>query len=175
MAGRVSDIWRSYITQSLFAAIDVYLGFLPRPLVVQDRNFHSNEADFNAEIPLYRKSSFLTSYLVKNYMNENSFKRYCSFIELLESLWIDMYERGVIDKDDVFNIQEWIGDLIKVGYRFPKLLRSWSNEDEVHTSLNCSRLKDTKNITMIEEIANSGRSITTLTRSSGTDKGYADK
>ena len=175
VAGRVSDIWRSYITQSLFRAIDVFLGFLPRPIVVQDRNVHSNDADFIAEIPLYTKSSFLTSYLVKNYVNENSFERYCSFIELLEYTWIDMYERGIVEEEDVFNIQEWISDLIKVGYRFPRISKTSSKVKEVHTALICSRIKHTKNITMIKEMANSGRSIRLSTRSSGTDKGYADK
>ncbi len=38
VAGRVSDIWRSYIGQALFKRLDLSLGFLPRPLVVQERN-----------------------------------------------------------------------------------------------------------------------------------------
>ena len=55
VAGRVSDIWRSYFAQALFRRIGVDFGFLPRPIVVQDRNVHSYEADFQAEIPLYTK------------------------------------------------------------------------------------------------------------------------
>jgi len=38
VAGRVSDIWRSYIAQALFKRLDLSLGFLPRPIVVQERN-----------------------------------------------------------------------------------------------------------------------------------------
>ena len=69
MAGRVSDILRSYIVQALFKRLGINLGFLPRPIVIQDRNPHSYEADFNAEIPLYTKSAFLVSYLIQNYVN----------------------------------------------------------------------------------------------------------
>ena len=81
VAGRVSDIWRSYFSQALFKAISVDLGFFPRPLVVQDRNPHSYGADFNAEIPLYTKSYALVSYLLKNYvLNQKHFDQK-SFIE----------------------------------------------------------------------------------------------
>ena len=44
--GRVSDIWRSYFAQALFPFCDLHLGFLPRPIVVQDRNPHNYLADF---------------------------------------------------------------------------------------------------------------------------------
>ena len=120
VAGRVSDIWRSYFAQALFKRIGVHLGFLPRPLVVQDRNPHSYEADFNAEIPLYTKSSALISYLLKNYVsNDDGTEK--SFIEILETLWIDMYERDYIGKADVVNMQLWIDALIRIGYQFPTI------------------------------------------------------
>ena len=122
VAGRVSDIWRSYFSQALFKRIGVDLGFLPRPLVVQDRNPHSYEADFNAEIPLYTKSSALISHLLKHYvLNENNFSGK-SFIEVLELLWVDMYERAYIEKDDVHHMQRWIAALYKIGYQFPSTL-----------------------------------------------------
>ena len=44
--GRVSDIWRSYFAQALFPLCNLHLGFLPRPVVVQDRNPHNILADF---------------------------------------------------------------------------------------------------------------------------------
>ena len=124
VAGRVSDIWRSYFAQALFKRIGVSLGFLPRPIVVQDRNPHSNEADFNAEIPLYTKSSALVSHLVRNYVMEETYKSY-SFIETLESLWVDMYERNYIEEQDVIIMQEWISALLKVGYQFPPIKQSF--------------------------------------------------
>jgi hypothetical protein len=120
VAGRVSDIWRSYFAQALFKRIGVDFGFLPRPIVVQDRNPHSYEADFQAEIPLYTKGSALISYLLKNYvLNQNYTSE--SFIETLELLWIDMYEREYIEQEDVKNLQRWISALLKVGYQFPNL------------------------------------------------------
>ena len=104
--GRVSDIWRSYFAQALFPRIQASAGFLPRPIVVQDRNPHSYEADFNAEIPLYTQANKLVSYLMESYVNTTT-KRHYTFIEIMEHLYIDMYERGFIEEQDVLNIQEW--------------------------------------------------------------------
>ena len=148
VAGRVSDIWRSYFSQAFFKSIGVDLGFLPRPLVVQDRNPHSNEADFNAEIPLYTKSSALISYLLKSYvLNNNSFEQK-SFIEALELLWVDMYERGYIEKDDVHHLQRWITTLHMIGYQFPNFSESLSNSrlDSNHkiTNYNLADILETR-------------------------------
>ena len=118
--GRVSDIWRSYFSQALFPRVQASVGFLPRPIVVQDRNLHSYEADFNAEIPLYTRSARLVSYLVSTYVKSQTFMS-PSLIETIEALYIDMYERGYVEEDDVFNIQEWISTLIKIGYKFPSI------------------------------------------------------
>ena len=123
VAGRVSDIWRSYFSQALFKRIGVDLGFFPRPLVVQDRNPHSNEADFNAEIPLYTKSYALISYLLKTYVLDEIKYSPKSFIEILELLWVDMYERGYIEIDDVYHLQRWVTTLYKIGYQFPNQSR----------------------------------------------------
>ena len=116
--GRVSDIWRSYFAQALFPRTHASVGFLPRPLVVQDRNPHSYGADFYAEIPLYTKSSELVKYLVENYVkNKTSYDH--NLIETIEELYIDMYERGFVEEADVFHIQEWIIALLRIGYQFP--------------------------------------------------------
>ena len=46
----------------------------------------------------------------------------------MEQLWIDLYEYGYIEKDDVYSVQNWIGALIQVGYDFPKLkMRKFRN------------------------------------------------
>lgn len=45
----------------IFDEVDSNL--FPRPLVVQDRNHHSNEADFEAEITLYTQTSALLGFL----------------------------------------------------------------------------------------------------------------
>ena len=51
------------MSQALFRLSGTRFGFLPRPLVVQKRNGHLNEADFAAEIPLYTMSEALIEYL----------------------------------------------------------------------------------------------------------------
>jgi hypothetical protein len=65
VAGRVSDIWRSYVAKALLDAVGVHVVFLPRPLVVQMRNPHSFEADFDAELPLYTQAAALVQFLEK--------------------------------------------------------------------------------------------------------------
>ena len=37
--GRVSDIWRSYIGQAIMSDYSIHIGFMPRPIVVQGRDF----------------------------------------------------------------------------------------------------------------------------------------
>ena len=115
VAGRVSDIWRSYFTQYFFKYLDLNLGFLPRPLVTQDRNPHSYLADFQAELPLYTKTSKLVEFL-HNYEQEVR-----NVPESMENLWIQLYERGYIEFEDVIHLQNWIQALVDVGYTFPKM------------------------------------------------------
>ena len=52
--GRVSDIWRSYITQRILWDIGGRIVFR-RPWVIQYRNAHNYLADFDSEYDLYRK------------------------------------------------------------------------------------------------------------------------
>ena len=115
--GRVSDIWRSYFAHPLFRTLGLSLGFLPRPLVVQERNPHSYLADFDAEIPLYKKSGALAN-LVTRILKIDQSK---SFPDAMESLWIEFYERGFIKKEDVIHVQNWLQALLDIGYEFPKL------------------------------------------------------
>ena len=125
VAGRVSDIWRSYFTQHLFKYLNLHLGFLPRPLVSQDRNPHSYLADFQAELPLYSKTSKLIEFL-QNY--QNAFK---NVPESMEKLWIQLYERGYIEYADVIHVQNWIQALLDVGYIFPALTSKVSVSGQV--------------------------------------------
>jgi len=164
VAGRVSDIWRSYIVQALFKRLGLHLGFLPRPVVVQDRNPHSYEGDFNAEIPLYTKSSFLVSYLTQNYVKDNSMGKSNSLIEILESLWVDMYERGIVEEGDVLNIQEWISDLLKIGYKFPAVL-PFIDSSHKNNLLNSYKVLDnSKNMNATQKIINTGRRVNEISR-----------
>ena len=119
MAGRVSDIWRSYFTQSILPSLGLSIGFLPRPLVIQERNPHSYIGDLKAEIPLYLKSLQLAKFVTNS--SETCIDQYHTLPQAIETLWIDFYMRGYIELEDVTNIQKWLQTLLDIGYKFPKL------------------------------------------------------
>ena len=115
--GRVSDIWRSYFSECLFHDLDLGVVLLP-PRITQYRNAHSYIADMKAEGDLYFKSERLVEFisgwgsLLPNIPGR------------MEALWIDLYERGYIEEDDVKLVQLWLGVLVQIGYHFrpPKTL-----------------------------------------------------
>ena len=112
VAGRVSDIWRSYFAQCIFADTDLRFVFAP-PKITQLRNEHNNLGDFNAEQDLYNKAGELINYLSTWTSSETSVAM------RLEHLYIDLYEHGYIELDDVERVQFWIGALVETGYQFP--------------------------------------------------------
>ena len=113
VTGRVSDIWRSYIAKRLFWEADLKMGFLPQPLVVQDRNAHNILGDLEAERDLYMKSKHLVEFLGQ-WKGEG-----LTTVEQMEELWIALYERKYIEYEDVELIQLWLQSLIDIGYEFP--------------------------------------------------------
>ena len=117
VAGRVSDIYRSYFSQILFPMCQLNVGFLPRPVVVQERNPHNFMADFNAEQDLYTKVASLLE-RVKVLSSLLAHKK-TPLPEAMELVWVDMYERGFIELDDVTFLHNWIEALGAVGYKFP--------------------------------------------------------
>lgn len=50
----------------------------------------------------------------------------------IESLWIDIYERGFIEIQDVFLVQKWIKALKSIGYIFPE---SSASADDVRLTV----------------------------------------
>ena len=88
-------------------------------MVVQDRNPHSNDADFRAELPLYVQTKALTSHIVENYINNKAQTFLDDFPKSIEQLWIDLFERGFVEVEDVHLVQLWIKALTQVGYQFP--------------------------------------------------------
>ena len=113
--GRVSDIWRSYFAQRMFWQTNLQLGFLPRPLVVHQRNDHNNLGDLNGEQDLYMKSEHLVKFLSSWRGTGNSLP------ELIEELWVALYEHNYIDVKDVELVQLWLNSLIDIGFEFPTL------------------------------------------------------
>ena len=110
--GRVSDIWRSYVTQRLLWDVNLDVAF-SYPMVDQYRNPHNYLQDMDAEKDLYFRSSALVQFLSEWRSNEQ-------MIEVrLETLWIEMYERGFVEIEDVVLIQQWISELHLLDYTFP--------------------------------------------------------
>ncbi|CAJ1936581.1 unnamed protein product [Cylindrotheca closterium] len=112
--GRVSDIWRSYFAQCIFADSNLRLVFAP-PKIEQIRNEHDILADFSAENDLYIKSGKLIEFL-SSWDSEH-----LHFPTRVEQLWIDLYERSYIELDDAVAMQKWLMALTAMNYQFPEL------------------------------------------------------
>lgn len=118
--GRVSDIWRSYFSECIFMDAGLRLVFAP-PKIFQQRNEHNLLGDMIAETDVYRKSGKLVEFLSKWDSDHDSIP------ERMEQLWIDLYERGYIEIEDVVNVQMWLAVLSQHGYEFPPLKRRFRN------------------------------------------------
>lgn len=116
--GRVSDIWRSYIAQRMMHQVGQKLAFTA-PIVTQIRNVHSYIADLQAEIPLYTKAHELVKWIYE--WKPPTEGQNHSLITAMENLYINLYEIGIIEIDDVLIIQDWLSDLCTLKYDFPEL------------------------------------------------------
>ena len=155
--GRVSDIWRSYFSQAIFKKLNIHVGYLPRPLVVQERNPHLALKDFDAETPLYLKASALTRYLSSLQVEEILQSSRAEYLpDIIQELWIDMYERDYIEIEDVYWVQKWLVSLLEIGYKFPvlgsevygsyhKSIPTWNWKEESNDKKNKADLKTALN------------------------------
>jgi hypothetical protein len=99
--GRVSDIWRSYLAQSVMECAVAF----SRPWVKQIRNSHSYLADFQAELPLYTQATSFVAHLSHH-----------KFPTLSDAL-VDAYEHGVVELPDVALAMAWQSDLGRISVR----------------------------------------------------------
>lgn len=113
--GRVSDIWRSYLAQRIGADIGMRIAFAPAR-VNQFRNVHNYMADFDSEEHLYKRSNRLIAQL-REWKSARP-----TLPGRIEELWVFMFEHGYLEEKDVFAVQEWLSDLISIGYKFPDIL-----------------------------------------------------
>lgn len=109
--GRVSDIWRSYFTQKMLWDNAHHIAFCPA-LVNHIRNQHRLIKDFDAELPLYTQTESMLKYLQEWKSTKTDLP------SVLEELYIDLYEKGVLEEKDVHFVQLWIRDLQGIGYSF---------------------------------------------------------
>ncbi len=115
VSGRVSDIWRSYISEYVMSYIpDVCMMFAP-PAVRHERNSHDYMRDFYSELPLYMMASQLVETLATHP------PQLAPLQEVLRNTYLMLYEMGVLEEDDIKYVVAWINDLNKIGYEFPSL------------------------------------------------------
>ena len=114
--GRVSDIWRSYFAQALMWRAGLHLA-MAQPWVVQKRNAHNYMGDFEAESNLYYQSGALLEFLSASFRGTEK-----SIPHLMEHVYIDMYEHGILQLKDVALAQAWLKDLSGLEYVFPDVI-----------------------------------------------------
>ena len=121
--GRVSDIWRSYIAQTVMHVIGLHglrewrLLYCP-VLVDQYRNSHNYLADFQSELPLYLQThellqflhEFATTYTLER--ADEDMLHSATVGRILLDLYIALYEYGILELDDVRGIHGWITDIV---------------------------------------------------------------
>lgn len=113
--GRVSDIWRAYFSERLFRDLDLVVGLVRPPSITQDRNEHNFLADMQAEEHLYYRTGVLVKFL-DHWKMKNDWESTPSIPQMMEQLWIDLYERGYVEQNDIESAQLWLHALIEVGY-----------------------------------------------------------
>lgn len=67
---------------------------------------------------MYVQSTALTNLISSKYLKND--KPIDDLPTTIENLWIDLYERGFIEINDVFLVKRWIQALRDIGYKFPK-------------------------------------------------------
>jgi len=84
------------------------------PKISQQRNDHDILGDLNAEHDLYMKSGKLIDFF--SGWEPQGEGGYDLIPARMEQLWIDLYERGYIEIEDVTAAQIWLGTLVQIGY-----------------------------------------------------------
>ncbi|CAH1790237.1 unnamed protein product [Owenia fusiformis] len=109
---RVTDIWRSYWSQTLMKLTDQKLAILFTS-VNQTRNKHSYLDDFIQENDLYVKSGKLLEYL-------STWKCHgTEFTDCVIELSHDLVKSHFWTYKDAYLVEAWISDLKSIGYVFP--------------------------------------------------------
>jgi hypothetical protein len=113
--GRVSDIWRSYITTRLLQETSMHVVFTT-PLVDQYRNPHSYSADFEEETDLYKQVSTLIHILESTNTTFDA-----GIPDVYLHLMRELVTGGILRQRDYNLAQAWVSDLHRVGYTWPDM------------------------------------------------------
>ena len=115
--GRVTDIWRSYITQRIMKDIGLHVMYTP-PIVQHHRSAHDYLSDFVAESDLYDKTTKLLEFI------DGWSSDALELPERIFELWVGLYEHDYLGLNDVEAAREWLNTLITIGYKFPSMIDS---------------------------------------------------
>ncbi len=111
---RLSDI-RSFIAQRIAWELEIPQYFLlSTPLVNQSRN-SDKIPDVDNEADRHNRSMMLVRFLHKWKPSSRD------LMNMIEELWIALYERNFIELQDVARIRYWLQALLVTGYNFPKV------------------------------------------------------
>ncbi len=124
LSQQVSDVWRSYIVQSLFYLIpDACLMFSP-PAVYREKykqNFTDGRPLYDNAFELIQAMKYLPL-------------QFASFEEAVFKLYGRLSEERFLGEDDVEYVSAWINDLKSVGYEFPRIpdkSKIWTNNTQL--------------------------------------------
>jgi hypothetical protein len=95
----------------LFRDIDLSL-IIASPRIYQIRNVHNYYGDMKSEGDLYFKAEKLIEFIADWKSTSPSLPG------RMEQLWIDLFERGYIEEDDIRLAQLWLGALVQIQYDF---------------------------------------------------------
>jgi hypothetical protein len=90
--GRVSDIWRSYITQSLLHLQPDACVMFTSPAVEHERNAHNYVSDLIKELPLYNSAASVIN-LIRNLPIASD-----AFDKAFLAVYTKLYETGEFQK-----------------------------------------------------------------------------
>ena len=93
-------------------------------------------ADFEAELPIYLKSLALAKFVTNS--SQTKLKQFKNVPQAIESRWIDFYQRGYIEIDDVINLQKWLQTLCDIGYTFPIVTETKNSKSPLVSDLRVS-------------------------------------
>ena len=142
--GRVSDIWRSYILETLLTYYTVQEGgrmrmravtgevakgaaepcvvFTP-PHIYHDRNAHDYQRDFNSELPLYMSAEALLSWLTvrqrggpKDLLDGKMGQGDADKVmaDVMWRLYVELYEAQVVEQAELDYVQAWLRDVARI-------------------------------------------------------------
>lgn len=116
VTGRVSDIWRSYITTRLLWETRHNIGFASA-FVTQYRNPHSYMVDFADEDDLYHRVDDLLKALASWTSNGHTTLE-SAYLNLIHKL---VKESEILGSNDLRLAKAWVKDLKAIGYTWPKI------------------------------------------------------